>query len=346
MSFFGQLLAGATAGGAGGYIKDREDEERAAARLELKRIQYDQARLMQEDRQAFSREMALDRASRSSGSSSGGSGANEFNPAQAFERAYYEYGPDDPRTQRAYELVGRYTADGQRSLDPIMGRSTAQGGGYGEGAPTSADVLAAESYSGAPQPPANASRSKRDAMLGEQALLRFRAAVVDNGKNVDTMAKAEQNFRQNDLGDMAVVDSLKKGGSPEDAGNVFNRVANPAPYDMDGSAKTSRTEASANATVYKADKDAEKADATRVSGEIRSLVSAIADASKAPNMEDPDDRAVRLASLYELRAELKALREGRAQPAASKPKATISGGGKVATGKIGSWRDKAAAAGY
>jgi hypothetical protein len=72
MSFFGQLLAGATAGGAGGYIKDREDEERAAAQLELKRTQYDQARLMQEDRQAFSREMALDRASRSSGSSSGG----------------------------------------------------------------------------------------------------------------------------------------------------------------------------------------------------------------------------------------------------------------------------------
>src|SRR5574343_303072 len=260
MSFFGQLLAGAVGGAAGGYIKDREYEEKLAEKLQLRQLQFDQARQMQEDRQAFSREMALDRAASRSG---GGSKSEEFNPAQAFERAYYEFGPNDPRTQRAYELVGAYSRDGQSSLDGIMGRARAQGGGYGEGAPTHADVLAAEAYTGAPQPPENATRGQREALLGQQALMRFRAGVVDNGKNVDDFAKAEGQFFANDVQANVFTRALKDGKSEVEAAELAARAADPATYDknrtnqqrVDASLENTRarTEGSASNVVVRED---------------------------------------------------------------------------------------------
>ena len=346
MSFFGQLLAGAVGGAAGGYIKDREDEEKLAEKLQLRQLQYDQARMMQDDRQAFSREMALDRASRASG---GGGKSDEFNPAQAFERAYYEFGPSDPRTQRAYELVGAYSRDGQGSLDGIMGRARAQGGGYGDGAPTSADVIAAEAYTGAPQPPENATRGQREALLGQQALMRFRAGVVDNGKNVDDFAKAETNFRQNDLGDMAVVDTLKKGGTPEDAGNVFNRVTNPARQSATAEeyVRLKEQELALRAQQLAAG-NAGKADRLTFD-QIRQMQKDALEYRKLAKEVGSAQAKEYLAiatSLDEQVRQAQSAPKPTANPAPA-PKATISNDGKVATGKIsGSWRDAMRASGH
>lgn len=228
MSFFADLLAGAMSGGATGYIKDQEDDERLREKLELKRQQQEQALALQAQRQQDRVDMFNLSQAAKGGSAGGGGKADEFNPAQAFERAYYEYGPNDPRTQRAYELVGTYTKTGQGSLDSLMGRARAQGGGYGEGAPTSADVVAAEAYTGAPQPPDNATRGQREAMLGEQELRRFRASVVDNGKNVDDFAKAETGFGRTDLATAEVQDMLQKGKPLSAATNRFNEVTNSA----------------------------------------------------------------------------------------------------------------------
>ena len=331
MSFFGQLLAGAVGGAAGGYIKDREDEEKLAEKLQLRQLQYDQARAMQDDRQAFSREMALDRASRASG---GGGKSDEFNPAQAFERAYYEFGPNDPRTQRAYELVGAYSRDGQGSLDGIMGRARAQGGGYGEGAPTSADVIAAEAYTGAPQPPENATRGQREALLGQQALMRFRAGVVDNGKNVDDYAKAEGQFFANDVQANVFTRALKAGKSEVEAAELAARAADPATYDKNRT-NQQRVDASLVNTERRIDGSTSNVAVREDGATLRAL-----EARKAQYLKQLGEPALDDALKITLQAEIddinRRLKASGPQAAAPAPqKAIISNDGKVATGKIG-----------
>ncbi len=231
MSFFAELLAGATSGLGKGIVDqaDYNDKLEAQRALQEER-QRDKLETQRRD-QEFRQQLALERAAAQGGGSGGGGGLKDFNPVQAFESLYVQHGPDDPRTQRAYELIGTSSRAAQGQLDNVMGRILSQSGGYGEGAPTSADVTASMSTDGkdyTPQPPAAMERSKQLAFEGEKALQRLRAAMVDGGKNVDDFAKAETGFRRNDLGDAGVVSTLKGGGSMADAGDVFNRITNPA----------------------------------------------------------------------------------------------------------------------
>lgn len=340
MSVFSHVLAGAVGGAAGGYIKDREDEERMAEKLQLRQMQQDQAMALQAQRQQDRIDMFnLNQSARvGQAGSSGGGGANEFNPAQAFERAYYEFGPDDPRTQRAYELVGAYSREGQGSLDSIMGRIRAQGGGYGEGAPTSADVIAAEAYAGEPQPPENATRGQREAMLGQQALMRFRAGVVDNGKNVDDFAKAEGQFFANDVQANVFTRALKAGKSEVEAAELAARAADPATYDknrtnqqrVDASLENTRarTEGSASNVVVREDAATLRALEARKAQYLKQL---------ADPLVDDDLKSTLKAEIDDINLRLKAPGRQEVAPApARRSQTVISNDGKVATGKIGS----------
>lgn len=332
MSFFGELLAGAVGGAAGGYIKDREDEEKLAYQMALlQEKQREKLELQQRDH-----ELKLQLADLKGGKSSGrGGGANEINPAQEFERYYLEFGPNDPRTQRAYELVGAYTRDGQGALDGIMGRARAQGGGYGEGAPTSADVLAAEAYTGAPQPPENATRGQREALLGQQALMRFRAGVVDNGKNVDDFAKAEGQFFANDVQANVFTRALKDGKSEVEAAELAARAADPATYDKNRT-NQQRVDASLVNTKARTEGSASNVVVREDAATLRAL-----EARKAQYLKQLGDPALDDGLKVTLQAEIddinRRLKASGPQAAAPAPqKAIISNDGKVATGKIGS----------
>jgi hypothetical protein len=217
--------------------------------------------------------------------------------------------------------------------------------------PTEQDVIASMATDGkeyTPQPPRNATMGQREAAIGQRDFQRAFALSFDPGK-YDDFTKGEKQAAQNDLGVANVIAAGKAGKSADEVGNAFNRVANPAPYDMDGSAKTKRQEDATAATTYKADKTAETAEANRVSSEIRTLQTQITQLSKAPQFEQPEDRAIRLAQLESLKAEVAALRGSRtAQPAApvAPAKPTISKDGRTATGTITRPRDAAKAAGY
>ena len=355
MGFFDALLAGGVQGFGKGMVdqadyNDRLDAQRAIQE-ERQRDKFETQRRDQEFKLMLADQKAAGRTGTGSG---GGGGMKDFNPVQAFEASYYEYGPDDPRTQRAYELVGTNSRTAQSQLDNVMKRILPQAGGYGDNMPTEADVLASTATDGAeytPKPPIDPARSKQLAFEGEKALQRLRSAMVDNGKNVDDFAKAETGFRRNDLGDAAVVGTLKKGGSMVDAGDAFNRITSPAPFDQDGSAKTDRTDKTAAATQYKADRDAEKAELNTWERELREVESSIAKAIKPPAggvREAPADKAERLAELEyqkDRRANLlksKPTREAPSMP----PKAATSSNGKAATSQGSAWRAKMAQAGH
>lgn len=335
MSFFGQLLAGAVGGAAGGYLQDRQDEERMSEKLELRRLQQEQALQLQAQRQQDRIDMFNLSQAGKTGSGSGGSKSEEFNPVQAFERAYYEFGSNDPRTQRAYELVGAYSREGQGSLDGIMGRARAQGGGYGEGAPTSADVLAAEAYTGAPQPPENATRGQREALLGQQALMRFRAGVVNNGSNVDDFAKAEGQFFANDVQANVFTRALKAGKSEVEAAELAARAADPATYDKNRT-NQQRVDASLENTKARTEGSASNVVVREDAATLRAL-----EARKAQYLKQMGDPALDDGLKVTLQAEIddinRRLKASGPQAAAPAPqKAIISNDGKVATGKIGS----------
>ncbi len=347
MSFFAEMLAGAVAGGAGGYIKDREEEDRLAEKMELRRLQQEQALQLQAQRQQDRIDMFnLSQGAKASGAGGAG-GTKDFNLAAL---VYDAVQSGDPKKMAAVEAAaGVIGGDEARQWARYQ-----LGGGapQQERMPTEQDVIASMATDGkeyTPEPPkASGSMGQREAAMGLQAFQRGFAIANDPGK-YDDFTKGERQAAQNDLGVANVIAAGKAGKSAEEVGNAFNRVANPAPYDMDGSAKTARQDAATRATEYKADKAAEKAEQDRISQELRSLQTQITQLSKAPQLEQPEDRAIRLAQLESLKAEVAALRGSRtAQPAApvAPAKPTISKDGRTATGTITRPRDAARAAGY
>ena len=344
MSFFAEMLAGAVAGGAGGYIKDREEEEKLAAQLELKRLQYDQQRAMQEDRQNFQQQLLAERLAGKNSSGSGGS--KDFN---LIERVYEAALSGDPKKMAAVEAAAGVSggdAARQWARYQLGGGASQQ-----ERMPTEQDVIASMATDGkeyTPEPPkASGSMGQREAAIGQREFQRAFAMAFDPGK-YDDFTKGEKQAAQNDLGVANVIAAGKAGKSAEEVGNAFNRVANPAPYDMDGSAKTQRTADAAKATEKKAELDADKAEKNRISQEIRALERELSTTYK-PELGEADGGAARLERRKYLEAEIAALRGSRtAQPAApvAPAKPIISKDGRTATGTITRPRDAARAAGY
>jgi hypothetical protein len=336
-------------GGAGGYIKDREEEDRLAEKTELRRLQQEQALQLQAQRQQDRIDMFnLQQLAKGQGAggSSGAGGSKDFNLTAL---VYDAVQSGDPRKMAAVEAAaGVIGGDEARQWARYQLGGGAQ---QQERMPTEQDVIASMATDGkeyTPEPPPNASMGQREAAMGLRAFQRGFAIANDPGK-YDDFTKGEKQAAQNDLGVANVIAAGKAGKSAEEVGNAFNRVANPAPYDMDGSAKTARQEYAAKATEYKADKTAETAEANRVSAEIRSLQAQITQLAKAPQFEQPEDRELRLAQLESLKSEISALRGSRtAQPQApvAPSRTTISKDGRTATGTIQRPIDAVRAAGY
>lgn len=326
MSFFGQLLAGATAGGAGGYIKDREDEERAAAQLELKRSQYDQARLMQEDRQAFSREMALDRASRSSGSSSGGGGDD---PLFGMLRAAKTPEEQDRALGYIRSLAGDDAA--MRVSENVFGRLPTKERQY-----ETIDALGDGTAGGTTSV---AERASYDRDQGQKELQRFYALIANKGQT-KSHAEGEALYFGNDARTAAVTQELKRGKSLVEATDVGARVADPEAYDRN-QANRERITASVTNAQTRANTTSDTADLKGRASLIKDIEGQIVDLLKitGDEMRYNDEARKQAAEMLPLkRAELAELKRNGGTTSAGAPKPTANwtatGGTPRPAGKV------------
>ena len=326
MSFFGQLLAGAVGGAAGGYIKDREDEEKLAEKLQLRQLQYDQARMMQDDRQAFSREMALDRASRASGGKSTGPDISngDYNYRAAFHQALQSGKPEE--MENVLKVLGLDTGpEGQAYARQVLT------GKAPDRQPTSEDVMASMATDGkeyTPQPPSGGTMGQREMALGVQQLQRAFARGIGKAKD---QSEAEAQELSNDIYTDVFGRTLREGGSQIQAGRNAAMATNPVDFDKN------QTNADRVAATV------ENTDLKRELAQLKSASDAALKGQKSANeiedlifknrklikeMGDKDGSLA--ATVTRLQGRLSAI-----STPTPEPKATISNDGKVATGKIG-----------
>lgn len=326
MSFFGQLLAGAVGGAAGGYIKDREDEERLQEKLELRRLQQEQALQLQAQRQQDRIDMFnLSQAARGGGSggSRGGNGADvsngDYNHLARVDQALSSGDPAQiEQAIKMIELGGGPRASAY-ARQVLTGKAP-------DRQPTSEDVLASMATDGkeyTPQPPSGGTLGQREALQGLQDFQRAFARGVGKAKD---QAEAESQEMSNDIYSDVFSRTLRGGGSQIEAGRNAAMATQPAEFD-----KTSRTLASAAATEKKADRAAETAERNRTAQEIRELERQLNDIIKfKPDITESADSPAALArqerATY-LREQIKELRGGSkttAQPIVSNPSAPKS----------------------
>lgn len=324
MSFFGQLLAGAVGGAAGGYIKDREDEEKLAEKLELRRLQQEQALQLQAQRQQDRIDMFnLSQAAKGGGSGRGGSnGADvsngDYNHLARVDQALSSGDPAQiEQAIKMIELGGGPRASAY-ARQVLTGKAP-------DRQPTSEDVLASMATDGkeyTPQPPSGGTLGQREALQGLQDFQRAFARGIGKAKD---QAEAESQEMSNDIYSDVFGRTLRGGGSQIEAGRNAAMATQPAEFD-----KTSRTLASAAATEKKADRTAETAEKNRTAQEIRELERQLNDIIKfKPDIAEMADSPAALARQERakyLQEQIKELRGGRvtAQPIVSNPSAPKS----------------------
>lgn len=243
MSFFGQLLAGAAAGGAGGYIKDREDDERAAAQRALKQEQYAQQLALQRERQQDRIDMfQMGQAGKagSSRSSSGSSGGDD--PLR--DLLFSAKTPEEQAQALGYikSLAGGDAA--MLVSDNVFGRLPTKERQY-----ETIDALGDGTSGG---PASVAERASYDRDQGQKELQRFYALIANKGQTKSN-AEGEAQYFSNDARTAAVSQELKRGKSLVDATDIGARVADPEAYDrnqanrerIDASIQNAKTRAAA-----------------------------------------------------------------------------------------------------
>lgn len=338
MSFFGQLVAGAASGAAGGYIQDRAEDEKLAYQQALQAEKHREKLELQQRDQEFRAELASMKNGGSSSSGGGGSsiGKGDFNLAAL---AYEAVKSNDPAQLQALEKMATMMG-GDPARDHV--RYSLGMGGEQQASPTEQDVMASMATDGqdyTPQAPSGGSRGQREAALGLQAFQRAFARGI--GKTKD-QAEGEEQENTNDLYTQVLGQSIKGGNSLIDAGRNAAMATQPAEFD-----KTARSNAMAAATEKKADMAADTAEKNRVSQEIRTLESEINGLIKPPSFETDDARNIRLDRIAYLNTNVKLLRSGRETAAPAKKPAGFSVGGttKPVT-KGASVRDVAESKGY
>lgn len=339
MSVFSHVLAGAVGGAAGGYIKDREDEERMAHQMSLlQEKQREKLELQQRDHE-LKLQLAELRGGQSArvgqAGSSGGGGANGADVSNShynyLARADQALSSGDPaQIEQAIKMIelGGGPMASAYARQVLTGKAP-------DRQPTSEDVLASMATDGkeyTPQPPSGGTLGQREALQGLQDFQRAFARGVGKAKD---QAEAESQEMSNDIYSDVFVRTLRGGGSQIEAGRNAAIATQPAEFD-----KTSRTLASAAATEKKADRAAEIAEKNRTAQEIRELERQLNDIIKfKPDITESADSPAALArqerAAY-LRDQIKGLRGGAGYAPASPTKAVISNDGRVATGKIGS----------
>lgn len=229
MSFFGQLLAGAVGGAAGGYIKDREEDDRLAEKQALKQEQYAQQLLLQRERQQDRIDMfqmtQAGKAGKGDGGSGGaGTGKGDFNlAAMVYEAAQ----SGDPAKIRAAEQVATLMG-GDQAREHVR---YSLGVGNEDKAPTEQDVLASMATDGkeyTPEPPKGGTRGQREAAEGLQA---FQRAYARGVTKVKDQAEGEKQEFGNDAAAAEYNQMLAGGASIEEANDMLNRRLNPAKAD-------------------------------------------------------------------------------------------------------------------
>lgn len=316
MSFFGQLMAGAASGAAGGYIQDRAEDEKLAYQQALQAEKHREKLELQQRDQEFRAELASMKNGGSSSSGGGGSsiGKGDFNLAAL---AYEAVKSNDLAQLQALEKMATMMG-GDQARDHV--RYSLGMGGEQQASPTEQDVMASMATDGqdyTPQAPSGGSRGQREAALGLQAFQRAFARGI--GKTKD-QAEGEEQENTNDLYTQVLGQSIKGGNSLIDAGRNAAMATQPAEFD-----KTARSNTMSAATERKADMAADTAEKNRVSQEIRTLESEINSLIKPPSFEADEDKAARLDRIAYLNTNVKLLRSGRESPAKQPSQWTATG---------------------
>lgn len=329
MSFFGQLLAGAAAGGAGGYIKDSEDEERAAAQKALKQEQYAQQLALQRERQQDRIDMFnLGQAGKTSTSrSSSGSGGSD-DPLQ--DLLFSAKTPEEQDRALGYirSLAGDDAA--MRVSENVFGRLPTKERQY-----ETIDALGDGTAGGTTSV---AERASYDRDQGQKELQRFYALIANKGQT-KSHAEGESQYFATDMRTTAIDQQLRRGKSLVEATDVGARVADPAEYDRN-QANRERIDASIKNANTRATTTSDTTDLKGRASLIKDIEGQIVDLLKitGDEMRYNDEARKQAAEMLPLkRAELAELkRNGAATATVSKPTAnwTPTGGAPRPAGKV------------
>lgn len=155
----------------------------------------------------------------------------------------------------------------------------------------------------APPPTATVERAAYDADKGRQALQRLYALALDPAKT-DDFAKAERQFGLNDFGQAVAGNTLKRGGSLEEAATGFSQYSSP----KDETAKNDLARERIEATRERTALIEANADANRKSAEQRKLQELLVRAQSAKDdLLNPNAKAEKAATVARLQAQIDAL---------------------------------------
>ncbi len=300
MSFFAQLLGGAVSGYAGGALADINDREKLAAQMALlndkQQAQMELQRQRAEDQRAL-REMTLAQG----GGKRGGGGGDGTNVFDLLMNA------DTPeKQQRVVALIDAFGGPDSAALvsDKVYGRApmTSRSPTAGDFARFDRGDPGAEAV-----PQTTVERAAYDRDKGQQALQRLYAMILDPGKT-DDFAKAERQFGLNAFGAAVAGNTMRGGGSLEDAATGFSQYSSP----KDETEKNDLAKQRIAAANARTQAQADSADANRRSQELRKLqeLLARAQAVKGNPLDTPQDIENRQATVDGLKVQIAALQGG------------------------------------
>lgn len=299
MSFFASLLGGAMSGVGAGMASMGADEERLAEKRMLAQERHQQnlelQRQRSEDRMMQAEQLQALKGP--TGGRRGGGGGDGINLAemmmqaktpeeqQQVVRLARTFGGDDVAGLLSEQMYGR----------PMTSTTNATAGDFAR-YDRAGDM-------DAPPPTATVERAAYDADKGRQALQRLYALALDPAKT-DDFAKAERQFGLNDFGQAVAGDTLKRGGSLEEAATGFSQYSSPKDETTKNDLARERIEATRERT---ATTDA-NADANRKSAERRKLQDLLVRAQGAKeDLLNPNAKAEKAAAVSRLQAQIDAL---------------------------------------
>lgn len=301
MSFFGALLGGAMSGVGAGMAAMGADEERLNEKRMLAQERHQQnlelQRQRSEDRMMQAEQMQALKGP-SGGRRGGGDGINLAEmmmqaktpeEQQQVVRLARTFGGDDVAGLLSEQMYGR----------PITSTTNATAGDFAR--------YDRAGEMDAPPPTATVERAAYDADKGRQALQRLYALALDPAKT-DDFAKAERQFGLNDVGQAVAGNTLKRGGSLEEAATGFSKYS--APKDETGREELAQQRI--DATRERTALTEANADANRKSAERRKLQELLTRAQSAKeDLLNPNAKAEKAATVARLQTQLDALDAGQ-----------------------------------
>lgn len=299
MSFFGALLGGAMSGVGAGMASMGADEERLNEKRMLAQERHQQnlelQRQRSEDRMLQAEQLQALKGP--TGGRRGGGGGDGINLAEMMMQAKT---PEEQ--QQVVRLARTFGGDDVAGLlsEQMYGRpmtSTTN--------PTAGDFARYDRAGDmdAPPPTATVERAAYDADKGRQALQRLYALALDPAKT-DDFAKAERQFGLNDFGQAVAGNTLKRGGSLEEAATGFSQYSSP----KDETAKNDLARERIEATRERTALTEANAEANRKSAERRKLQDLLVRAQGVKeDLANPNAKAEKAAAVGRIQAQLDAL---------------------------------------